>query len=432
MAYSWRLQGLCLQTLQRPLVGLHGGWLALLPKYKHLHMASSFPPLPDRPQKRGRTDEVFQFFGHQRVSFPRFHVIHADTPGKPVRTLSPFLVSKSLTEIFGPGYKVSRMASGDLLLELRDQKQYERLPNLAKFGDTNLIVTPHRTMNTTRGVVSDDDLLGLTEAELLEGFSEQNVINVKRIRIRRDGKEVQTKHLILTFNSSVLPDSIEAGYIKLRVRPYIPNPLRCFKCQRFGHSSQNCRGRLTCAKCSAEEHTSDACENSLLCANCNGEHAAYSRSCPCWKKEKEIVTIKVKQNISFKEARRQVSYLPETSFAEVARQGAAPRRPPAAVWHTRSEPAVTPPAPSAVAASAAPPSKKDPPTSGLGGAKVSSSEARPSKQTQRSQERVSSASQEAMDTTPSVRAQPAPKDRRDSVDRSKKEKSRVTAPGKGP
>ncbi|KAH8041801.1 hypothetical protein HPB51_018553 [Rhipicephalus microplus] len=39
---------------------------------------------------------------------------------------------------------------------------------------------------------------------------------------------------------------------------------------------------------------------------------------------------------------------------------------------------------------------------------------------QRSQERVSSASQEAMDTTPSVRAQPAPKDRRDSVDRSKK------------
>lgn len=150
------------------------------------------------------------------------------------------------------------------------------------------------------------------------------------------------------------------------------------------------------------------------------------------KKEKEIVTIKVKQNISFKEARRQVSYLPETSFAEVARQGAAPRRPPAAVWHTRSEPAVTPPAPSAVAASAAPPSKKDPPTSGLGGTKVSSLEARPSKQTLRSQERVSSASQDAMDTTPSVRAQPAPKDRRDSVDRSKKEKSRVTAPGKGP
>ncbi|KAH8009855.1 hypothetical protein HPB51_020203 [Rhipicephalus microplus] len=72
-------------------------------------------------------------------------------------------------------------------------------------------------MNTTRGVVSDDDLLGLTEAELLEGFSEQNVINVKRIRMRHDGKEVQTKHLILTFNSSVLFDSVEAGYIRLQL-----------------------------------------------------------------------------------------------------------------------------------------------------------------------------------------------------------------------
>ncbi|KAH8010005.1 hypothetical protein HPB51_024355 [Rhipicephalus microplus] len=89
---------------------------------------------------------------------------------------------------------------------------------------------------------------------------------------------------------------------------------------------------------------------------------------------------------SSREARRQVSYLPETSFAEVARQGAAPRQPPAPVWHTCSEPAVTPSALTAVAASAAPPSKKDPPTSGLGAAKALSLEARPSKQPQRSQE----------------------------------------------
>ncbi|GBO11583.1 hypothetical protein AVEN_202519-1 [Araneus ventricosus] len=37
--------------------------------------------------------------------------------------------------------------------------------------------------------------------------------------------------------------------MKLAVRPFIPNPLRCFKCQRFGHSQTNCRGTLTCARC---------------------------------------------------------------------------------------------------------------------------------------------------------------------------------------
>ncbi|XP_049523873.1 uncharacterized protein LOC125945682 [Dermacentor silvarum] len=365
---------------------------------------SSFPPLLDRPHKRGRTEEVFKFFGHQVDNFPRFHVIHSEKTEKSARIISPFLVAKSLIETFGPGYKVSKLASGDLLLELRDKMQYEKLPKLVSFGAIPVSVTPHRSMNTIRGVISDDDLMELTETELLEGWSDQNVINVKRIKMRRDGKEIQTKHLILTFGSSVLPEIIETGYVKIRVRPYIPNPLRCFKCQRFGHSSQNCRGRITCAKC-ADEHPSESCENAPHCVNCDGEHAAYSRSCPSWKKEKEIVTIKVKENISFREARRRVSYLPKNSFAEVARQGAAPQRPLAAARPAHSEPAVTPSAPSAAAASAAPPSqKKGPSTSGLVASRVSSLETRPPRPTQRLQERVSSALQEAMDTTTSQTA----------------------------
>ncbi|GBN08076.1 hypothetical protein AVEN_273830-1 [Araneus ventricosus] len=42
--------------------------------------------------------------------------------------------------------------------------------------------------------------------------------------------------------------------MRLSVRPYIPNPLRCFKCQRFGHSKTSCRGTLTCARCAEVGH----------------------------------------------------------------------------------------------------------------------------------------------------------------------------------
>ncbi|XP_070389378.1 arylsulfatase B-like [Dermacentor albipictus] len=56
----------------------------------------------------------------------------------------------------------------------------------------------------------------LTEAELSESFSEQNAVNVKSIKMSGDGKEIETKYLILTFGSSVLPESIEARYMKLR------------------------------------------------------------------------------------------------------------------------------------------------------------------------------------------------------------------------
>lgn len=396
-------------------------------------MDSSFPSLHDRPQKkRGRTEDIFIFHGHQIDNFPRYHVIHSVKADKKARGLSPFLVAKCLKETIGPGYKATKLANGDLLLELRDRKQHEKLQNLVSFGDFPVTVTPHRTMNTSRGVVSDDDLKELTEKELLDGWSDQNVINVKRIRMRRDGKEIETKHLILTFNSSVLPETIETGYVKIRVRPYIPNPLRCYKCQRFGHSSQNCRGRMTCAKCSDTEHSSETCSNTPHCVNCNGEHAAYSRSCPSWKKEKEIVTIKVKENLSFKEARRRVTYMPNNSYADVTRQGAPSQRPAAGAALTSIEPVAMPLAPTAAAAvSAVPPSQKDPPASGQVGPEASSLETRLPRRTHRSLERVSSASAEAMDTTPGQVAQSAPKERRDFVGRSKKERAVITGPGKG-
>ncbi|GBM48029.1 hypothetical protein AVEN_34359-1 [Araneus ventricosus] len=38
---------------------------------------------------------------------------------------------------------------------------------------------------------------------------------------------------MLTFDSAKLPENITAGYKRLSVRTYIPNPLRCFQCQRF-------------------------------------------------------------------------------------------------------------------------------------------------------------------------------------------------------
>ncbi|XP_070386410.1 uncharacterized protein [Dermacentor albipictus] len=169
----------------------------------------------------------------------------------------------------------------------------------------------------------------------------------------------------------------------------------------------------------------------LHCAKCDGEHAAYSGSWPSWKKEKEAVTNKIKENISFEEARRRVSYQPKNTFADVPRLEAATERLPAAVRPTSSESAITPPASAAVAASAAPPpQQKGPSTSWQVASKVSSSVPRPSRPTKRAEECVSSASQEAMDTTTSKMAPPVPTERRGSPDCSKKDETRVTAPPK--
>ncbi|GFT76697.1 uncharacterized protein TNCV_335631 [Trichonephila clavipes] len=77
----------------------------------------------------------------------------------------------------------------------------------------------------------------------------QNVCDVRRITIRRDGQVLNTKHLILTFHTPDLPQTVKMAFIRCPVRPYIPNPLRCFQCQRFGHSKTVCRGQPTCSRC---------------------------------------------------------------------------------------------------------------------------------------------------------------------------------------
>ncbi|KAG0445283.1 hypothetical protein HPB47_017372, partial [Ixodes persulcatus] len=136
---------------------------------------------------------------------------------------------------------------------------------------------------------------------------------------------VKTKHLLLAFDRHKLPALVKAGYLNCRVRPYVPNPQRCLHCQRFGHRSRSCRGRKTCAKCGSHDHVADFCEGSVACANCKGPHPAYSRSCPLWRQEKEILSLRAKENLSYPEAKQRFSFISKGTYSDAVRRGPAPR-----------------------------------------------------------------------------------------------------------
>lgn len=69
--------------------------------------------------------------------------------------MSPFLVAKSLADPIGPGYEATKMASGDLMLQLCDLAQYSKLPKLVAVGTNLISVTLHHSLNTVRGNISD-------------------------------------------------------------------------------------------------------------------------------------------------------------------------------------------------------------------------------------------------------------------------------------
>ncbi|GFY31929.1 uncharacterized protein TNCV_2620661 [Trichonephila clavipes] len=201
----------------------------------------------------------------QQISTCRFFIMSkTDT----FSNVSPFLIHKGITACVGDVKTIRKMRSGDLFIEVTSSKQALALASLKQLAHFDIQVKQHATLNYSRGVISAADLYNVTEEEILENMAEQNVSQVRRITIRRDGQVLKTKHLILTFATPDLPQSVKVAYLHCPVRPYIPNPLRCFQCQRFGHSKTTCRGQPTCARCAEVGHDSADCKAREKCVNC--------------------------------------------------------------------------------------------------------------------------------------------------------------------
>ncbi|GFV53931.1 uncharacterized protein TNCV_3293001 [Trichonephila clavipes] len=212
----------------------------------------------------------------------------------------------ALIGIGGEPKSVKRLRSGYLLIETTSALQIKSFLLAKLFLNSPVTVSPHKSLNFYRGVISEPG--GVI-----------SVTQVRRITIKKDSTIVPTKHLILTFNSPKLPNTIKAGYLNCKIRPYIPNPLRCLKCQKFVLSQTSCRGQLTCSRCASVGHSSTDCTLEQKCVNCTQSHPSDSKLCQKWKLEKQIQEIKTNKNLSYFEARRLIVPQLTQTYAQASR-----------------------------------------------------------------------------------------------------------------
>ena len=245
------------------------------------------------------------------TSWPRYLVMTGSDILKPLTNLSPFVLWKGVQGIADKSVIVKRLFSGDVLLQVSKQIHSEAFLACTNFADFPVTVTPHKSLNSCKGVIRTRDLVNCPLDQIIHFVD--NVIDAKRIITKRDGKEIPTNTIILTFDIPKTPTYIKAGYLNIPVSPYIPNPLRCFNCQRFGHASNRCKRTVMCARCAEEGHNDQNCTQAYKCVNCGESHPAYKKDCRAYKCEYQIQYIKTTKNVSFVEARNE--YVKQSSGA---------------------------------------------------------------------------------------------------------------------
>ena len=142
----------------------------------------------------------------------------------------------------------------------------------------------------------------IDDTEILD---ETGAIKLRKLTTFKHGIVETTDNMVLTFLTE-LPSTVHIGFLRFRVKEYIPRPYRCTNCQRFGHKSSMCYRQTCCPRC-AGNHTFNDCtkkddENNARCTNCRGEHSAAWIGCPKYQEIQRTLTVSVKEKMSYKDA----------------------------------------------------------------------------------------------------------------------------------
>ena len=128
-------------------------------------------------------------------------------------------------------------------------------------------------------------------------------------RITKRGSEgfMPTMAVIIAYENE-LPKSVNIGFERHRVSVYIPNPVRCGKCQRYGHKANHCRAeKPRCPRC-AQAHQYGSCTvpaEQLRCANCGETHSSAYKGCKKYKEVSSALKLVATEKMSYRDALKQ-------------------------------------------------------------------------------------------------------------------------------
>ena len=176
------------------------------------------PTTSERKRQKREADESLILSDGNNAGvdhFPTFLIVEP-TNGEKI-SLSIFGIQKLLKCAVGNVKNAKKLRNGSVLIEVATKAQADNALKMHTWISTPVKVTPHRSLNTCKGVIRCRDLRDCSEEEVLEALSHEGVTYVKHIFSKRNGISQPTNTFIVTFNKPSLPKSVKAAYLNIPV-----------------------------------------------------------------------------------------------------------------------------------------------------------------------------------------------------------------------
>ena len=221
---------------------------------------------------------------------------------------------------------------GSSILLPLDAQSFHTLEAIANDPGAEITVNMiDRSLQVTKGVIMGFPLR-LPLAIILRHPQVEDAVRCQTAATKED-----TRQVIVSLRGPLVPSLTFGNWGTFYIRPFNPEPLRCFRCQKFGHHQATCTRQATCGVCSGQHETQGCLDRYKAkeavrhhCPNCGGSHHAWNKACP----------VRLAQVTRGRE--RQVAWV-ETQ----QKTSASPAPPGTFVWGQQRRPQVAPPLPTA-------------------------------------------------------------------------------------
>lgn len=227
-----------------------------------------------------------------------------------VSKINPLKLTKIINRDIGNVEFAKVLSDGNLLVGCNNEEQANKALKVKEVGGIKVVST-NKVGTISKASGQKGIIFGVPLNISMEEFKGNvkggKVVNAHRLKSVVEGVRKDTETVVIEFQGEGIPKRVMLGVMSYIVREFIPGPVRCFNCQRFGHVATRCREKCRCARCGGN-HEYGKCEEGVKpkCCNCGEGHSAAFRGCEVLKREMVIQKRRVEEKITYAEAAKLV------------------------------------------------------------------------------------------------------------------------------